>query len=106
MRKLVYAFAILAAAASTVAVAGEIKQDQKSATPTVSATQMSDTEMDKVTAGSAADVENQFPFIGVWVNAPKNNLSGHPGQGYPSPGDKPLGLSAVCFNRTFNGTGC
>ena len=51
MRKLVYAFAIIAAAASTAAVAGEIKQDQKSATPTVSATQMSDAEMDKVTAG-------------------------------------------------------
>ena len=51
MRKLAYAFAILAAAASTAAVAKDLKQDKKAAAPTVSAQQMTDSEMDKVTAG-------------------------------------------------------
>jgi hypothetical protein len=50
MKKLTCALAILVAA-STATLAGEIKQDQKAAAPAVSATQMSDTEMDKVTAG-------------------------------------------------------
>ena len=53
MRKLVYGFAILAAAASTAAVAGEIKQDKKAAVPMVKATVMSDAEMDKISAGTS-----------------------------------------------------
>lgn len=53
MKKLMCTFAILAAAASTAAVAGELKQDKKATAPTVAATQMSDSEMDKVTAGDA-----------------------------------------------------
>lgn len=56
MRKLVYAFTIIAAAASTAAVAGEIKQDKKAAAPMVKATVMSDAEMDKISAGSAPKV--------------------------------------------------
>ena len=51
MRKLVYAFTIIAAAASTAAVAGEIKQEKKAAVPMVKATVMSDAEMDKISAG-------------------------------------------------------
>jgi hypothetical protein len=51
MKKLTCVVAILAAA-STATLAGEIKQDKKAAAPAVSATQMSDTEMDKVTAGA------------------------------------------------------
>jgi hypothetical protein len=50
MKKLRYAVAILAAA-STASVAGEIKQDKKAPKPAVSGTQMTDAEMDKVTAG-------------------------------------------------------
>ena len=57
MRKLVYAFAIIAAAASTAAVAGEIKQDKKAAVSMVKATVMSDAEMDKISAG-----ENTLPI--------------------------------------------
>jgi hypothetical protein len=51
MKKIAYVLAILAAA-STAAVAKDLKQDQKSAAPAVSATQMTDSEMDKVTAGA------------------------------------------------------
>jgi hypothetical protein len=52
MRKLVYAFAILAAAASTAAVAKDLKQEKRAAAPTVSsAAQMSDAEMDRVIGG-------------------------------------------------------
>jgi hypothetical protein len=53
MKKIVYVLAILAAA-STAAGAKDLKQDKKATTPAVSATQMTDAEMDKVTAGSAA----------------------------------------------------
>ena len=60
MRKLVYGFAILAAAASTAAVAKDLKQEQKAA-PTVKATIMSDAEMDKISAGSAPK-EGQVGF--------------------------------------------
>jgi hypothetical protein len=49
MKNLRYALAILAAA-STATVAGEIKQNKKG--PALTATQMSDAEMDKVTAGA------------------------------------------------------
>jgi opacity protein-like surface antigen len=51
MKKSVCAFAILAVAVSTAAVAEDIKQDQKANAAAVSATQMTDSEMDKVTAG-------------------------------------------------------
>jgi hypothetical protein len=50
MKKLVYVLAILAAA-STAAVAKDLKQDNKAKAPAVSASQMTDAEMDKVTAG-------------------------------------------------------
>lgn len=52
MKKLVCTFTILAAAAiSTAAVAKDLKQDQKSTAPGVSAAQMSDSEMDRVIGG-------------------------------------------------------
>jgi hypothetical protein len=51
MKKIVYVLAILAAA-STAAVAKDLKQNK--AAPVVSATQMTNAEMDKVTAGAAA----------------------------------------------------
>jgi hypothetical protein len=50
MKKLVYVLAILAAA-STAAMAKDLKQDNKAKAPAVSASQMTDAEMDKVTAG-------------------------------------------------------
>jgi hypothetical protein len=58
MKKLACAFVILAAA-STAAVAKDLKQDKKATAPAVAATQMNDTEMDKVTAGGGVvDVSN------------------------------------------------
>jgi hypothetical protein len=50
MKKIAYVLAILAAA-STAAVAKDLKQEKKATAPTVAATQMTDAEMDKVTAG-------------------------------------------------------
>jgi hypothetical protein len=51
MRKSVFVIAVVAAACSGVAFAGEVKQDKAQV---VKATTMSDTQMDKVTAGAAA----------------------------------------------------
>ena len=50
MKKIVYLLAILAAA-PTAAVAKDLKQGKKSAAPTITASQMTDAEMDRVTAG-------------------------------------------------------
>src|SRR5262245_22887429 len=52
MRKLVAVLAALAAA-TTVAVTKDLKQDKKAVVPTATANQMSDAEMDKVTAGGS-----------------------------------------------------
>jgi hypothetical protein len=49
--KSIFIGAIIAAACSGVAMAGELKQDQKTPSPAVKAQVMSDSEMDKVTAG-------------------------------------------------------
>ena len=51
MKKVTCVLAILAAA-STAALAKDLKQDKKAPAPAVSATQMTDSEMDKVTAGN------------------------------------------------------
>jgi hypothetical protein len=56
MKKITCVLAILAAA-STAAVAKDLKQDKKATAPTVAATQMTDAEMDKVTAGQGFGVE-------------------------------------------------
>jgi len=57
MKKITCVLAILAAA-STAAVAKDLKQDKKATAPAVAATQMTDSEMDKVTAGAQPDVVN------------------------------------------------
>ena len=54
MRKSVFVLAVIGAASSSVAFAAEVKKD-KAHIPAVKATTMSDAQMDKVTAGSAAD---------------------------------------------------
>ncbi len=61
MMKSVCVIAILAAAVSTSAVAKDLKQDQKTTAPVTSAKQMNDADLDKVTAGAAA---NPDPGIG------------------------------------------
>jgi hypothetical protein len=49
MTKSVLVLAVLAAAVSTSAVAKDLKQEKKA--PAISVTQMTDSEMDRVTAG-------------------------------------------------------
>ena len=51
--KKVFLLAVIGAACSSVAFAGEVKQT-KAAAPVVKATTMSDAQMDKVTAGAAS----------------------------------------------------
>jgi hypothetical protein len=51
MKKITCVLAILAAA-STAAVAKDLKQEKKATAPAVAATEMTDAEMDNVTAGA------------------------------------------------------
>jgi hypothetical protein len=72
MTKSVYVLAILAAAAST-ATAKDLKQDKKRTAPAaVAVTQMTDAEMDKVTAGS---IYNQAS--GRYMNSHAWHACGH-----------------------------
>jgi hypothetical protein len=66
MRRSTYLLAILVVGVSTAAVAKDLEQGKKSTAPTVTATQMSDAEMDKVTAG---DAPNQGGPYSVSVGA-------------------------------------
>jgi len=59
MKKVVL-LAVIGAACSSVAFAGEVKQT-KTVAPVVKATTMSDSDMDKVTAGFS---QNQNPMVG------------------------------------------
>jgi hypothetical protein len=71
MRKSVCVSAMLAASLSTAAVAKDLKQDKKSTAPTVTATQMTDAEMDKVTAGDAPNQGGPYSVsVGAAVTRP------------------------------------
>ena len=59
----VFVLAVIGAACSSVAFAGEVKQT-KTPTPVVKATTMSDAQMDKVTAGDAGGVNAQGNAFG------------------------------------------
>ena len=52
MGKSGFVVAVIAATCSSVAFAGEVKQDKKAPVPSVKTTTMSDADMDKVTAGA------------------------------------------------------
>ena len=54
MRKSVFVLAVIGAACSSVALAAEVKKE-KANIPAVKATTMSDSDMDKVTAGFSAN---------------------------------------------------
>ena len=60
MRKSVFVVAVIAAACSSAAFAGEVKQEKKATAPTIKAQTMSDAQMDKVTAG--AGIGNAYAF--------------------------------------------
>ena len=71
--KSIFIAVVIAAACSGVALAGEVKQDQKTAAPAMKAKVMSDSEMDKVTAG-AGKGNGGFPTLfGI-----PNGISGSP----------------------------
>ena len=77
--KSIFIAAIIAAACSSVALAGDAKQDQKAAAPAVKAQVMTDSEMDKVTAGSA------HPNPGIGTETASGVANGHatvPFQGF------------------------
>ena len=52
--KTVTCLLVVLVGASTAALAKDLKQDQKANAPTLAATQLSDAEMEKVTAGAAS----------------------------------------------------
>jgi predicted nucleotidyltransferase len=58
MQKFVCVLAILAAA-STAAVANDFKQENNATVPAAAATQMTDSEMDKVTAGGTVTINGE-----------------------------------------------
>jgi hypothetical protein len=92
MQKLTYVLAILAAL-STAAVAGEIKQKEATATA-ITATQMSDAEMDQVTAGVA--------YVTVYDPAHFYVLIYNNGQAPPLVVYPDSTRSVVCVNSCFN----
>jgi len=74
MRKSVFVLAVIGAACSSVAFAAEVKKD-KAHIPAVKATTMSDSDMDKVTAGfNVGQLINPPPGL---VNNPNANNQGN-----------------------------
>jgi NAD/NADP transhydrogenase beta subunit len=88
MKKISCVLAILAAV-STAAVAGELKQEKKATTPAVAATQMTDAEMDRVTAGvgyglATAEAARDIA-VGVLVGTPGYGVCTTGASGYCLP---------------------
>ena len=83
MRKSAYLLAILVVAVSTAAVAKDLKQEKKATAPTVVPTEMSDAEMDKVTAGGSIELgpsaDVPYRTINGSVNLYMNNTGPNPG---------------------------
>jgi hypothetical protein len=81
MKRITCVLAILAAA-STASVAKDLKQDKKATAPEVAATQMTDAEMDKVTAGGSIEIG---PYADVYkpINGPVTLFMNYTG---PNPG--------------------
>ena len=85
MKKLTCVLAILAAASTAALAKDTLKQEKKAKAPAVSASQMTDAEMAKVTAGSAA-VAYVSRFDGqvyVLVRNPGEAQVTYPGVGGP-----------------------
>ena len=73
--KKVFLLAVIGAACSSVAFAGEVKQT-KAAAPVVKATTMSDAQMDKVTAGAAHSLPPALDHVlRVLGSRPGNEVS-------------------------------
>jgi hypothetical protein len=81
MRKSVFVLAVIGAACSGVAFAGEVKKDGADA-PTVKATTMSDADMDKVTAGAGFGLLTASSNNGGFANgSPHLGALDHPPAG-------------------------
>jgi hypothetical protein len=76
MTKSAYLLAILAAAVSTAAVAKDLKQGKTSMPPTLKASQMTDAEMDRVTAGLSFINYGPTGGYNLIVNPGQGNLPG------------------------------
>jgi hypothetical protein len=100
MRKSAYLLAILVAAVSTAAVAKDLKQGKKSTAPTVTASQMSDAEMDKVTAG---DAPNQGGPYSVSVGAA--GLTQEVGGPFTQAQGGPINYGRFSYNGYYNSGG-
>jgi len=74
MKRLTCVLAILAAA-STAALAKDLKQDKKSIAPTATATPMTDAEMDKVTAGDAPTMGGPY-YVSVGASGVMQQVGG------------------------------
>jgi hypothetical protein len=73
MRKSVFVLAVIGAACSSVAFAAEVKKD-KAHVPAAKATIMSDSDMDKVTAGfNAGQILNPPPGLMGNIHAENSN---------------------------------
>ena len=80
--KKVFVLAVIGAACSSVAFAGEVKQT-KTVAPVVKATIMSDAEMDKVTAGAGFGINTAFSHNGGFANGdPHLGALDHPPAGF------------------------
>jgi hypothetical protein len=96
MKKIVYALAILAAA-STAAMANDLKENKKSTAPAISATQLNDAEMDRVTAGqgfgigTAVDHNGGLTNWGFGISTATTHSGDNPGHGVCT-----TGASGLC----------
>ena len=92
--KSIFIAAIVAAACSGVAMAGEVKQNQKIAAPAVKGQVMSDSEMDRITAGQ--------PGFGVFtaLDQPSNAVRAFSGLGAHAVEQVPSGIAPGCGTQT------
>jgi hypothetical protein len=96
MKKLTCVLAILAAA-STAAMAKDLKQDKKATAPAVAATEMTDAEMDKVTAGGWIELGPNANVTYNPINGPVEMIMYNTG---PNPG------GTITIDRDRVGTHC
>jgi len=96
--KSVFIAAVIAAACSGVAMAGELKQDQNA--PAVKAQVMSDSEMDKVTAGQNGPGFGTFTAFDHTKNVLQGELNGLS----RALNNAPNGIAPGCGRNTI--TGC
>jgi hypothetical protein len=99
--KSIFIAAIIAAACSGVAMAGELKQDQKAAGPAVKGQVMSDSEMDRITAGFTSN----GPGFGRLTASDNTNNVFHSNPGIDRAfNNAPNGIGPGCGRNTI--TGC